>query len=1029
MRNHILFIIFSALLPAVTSSATDSIVCRTMNYYPDGREIVCRNGSQRYTRALYGSHSAFRLETSDRPLFATYQKGACRNLRLFLVSPDGKAGRVTPLDSACFDCEARYLGGRRTYTLRHGPAVIEIYAMASFSSDGAVWRFRTDGLAEGTMLQATLCESRSSKFRRNGDLGVDDLSLFDANPAAAPLADVRWAARGTSYLLLDDNSSLSAAPEGDKPAHNLAQQRFDSEESRRQSIMSRVEFNTPDPVFNVLGSVLMAAADGLWDGTTWQHGCIGWRTPLAGWRGCYVGDAVGWTDRSRQHFAAYAKSQVTDVPPALPHPQQDTVLNMARAVKRWATPMYSNGYICRYPNRNNTMHHYDMNLNYIDGLLWHLSYDADTVQLREFFPVLQRHLEWEKRNFDPDNDHLYDAYCCIWASDALYYNSGAVTHSSAYNYRGNRLAARIAEILGHDPAPYRAEADAILAAMNSRLWLSGRGHWAEFQDFMGKKRLHTHAALWSIYTPIDCGAATAEQAYLATRYVDRDIPHIPFRVVGEHKEKLGADTLLFTLSTTDWMPYAWSTNNVAHEEVANMALAYFQAGRSDTGFRLLKSDIIDEMFLGKSPGNFGQISFFDKVVNEAYRDFGDNLGVTSRALINGLFGIQPDALNARCVIQPAFPASWHEASIRTPYLSYTFRREGEKDIYTVTQRFARPLAITLRANAGGGAFLDVAGTADSLQTIVIDRTRLPQPIRHADPAAARDAAASPGYLSMMGLDDITPGAESRHVYIDLQTAYNANVDDVFKNRYLSPRSPYTTLQIPVQGIGQWCHPEQTAEIEDDGLRQAVAPLPRTPDKGFFDTRRGVRFLLPVRGYNICYTSLFDNYPDAIDIGIPRRSPYGGTTRGASAAYLMLAGTTNNMQSRIDNALVIAAYDNGSQDTLRLENPVNWCPLNEAYNYDSHAFWTAPRHPLRFRLDNGAVGRDINALAPSASSTPSAAGSGSDLMLGTERDIRHGAGVILKMPLNPRLRLRSLRLETLSNDIVAGIMAVTLERQE
>ena len=31
------------------------------------------------------------------------------------------------------------------------------------------------------------------------------------------------------------------------------------------------------------------------------------------------------------------------------------------------------------------------------------------------------------------------------------------------------------------------------------------------------------------------------------------------------------------------------------------------------------------------------------------------------------------------------------------------------------------------------------------------------------------------------------------------------------------------------------------------------------------------------------------------------------------------------------------------------------------------------------------------------------------MHGTERDIRHGAGVILKMPLNPKRRLRSLRL--------------------
>ena len=131
---------------------------------------------------------------------------------------------------------------------------------------------------------------------------------------------------------------------------------------------------------------------------------------------------------------------------------------MARAEKRWGTQMYSNGYICRFPDRNDVMHHYDMNLNYIDGLLWHLSYDADRRKLEEFWPVLKSHLAWEKRNFDPDGDHLYDAYCCIWASDALYYNGGAVTHSSAYNYRGNLLAARIAELLGHDSKPYRDEA-------------------------------------------------------------------------------------------------------------------------------------------------------------------------------------------------------------------------------------------------------------------------------------------------------------------------------------------------------------------------------------------------------------------------------------------------------------------------------------------------------------------------------------------------------------------------------------------
>ena len=40
---------------------------RTLQYHPDGRDIVCVNGENRYTRALYGGYSDFRVETSDRP--------------------------------------------------------------------------------------------------------------------------------------------------------------------------------------------------------------------------------------------------------------------------------------------------------------------------------------------------------------------------------------------------------------------------------------------------------------------------------------------------------------------------------------------------------------------------------------------------------------------------------------------------------------------------------------------------------------------------------------------------------------------------------------------------------------------------------------------------------------------------------------------------------------------------------------------------------------------------------------------------
>ena len=62
---------------------------------------------------------------------------------------------------------------------------------------------------------------------------------------------------------------------------------------------------------------------------------------------------------------------------------------------------------------------------------------------------------------------------------------------------------------------------------------------------------------------------------------------------------------------------------MAFAEVMHTSLAYWQAGRNDEAFKLLKSSVLDGMYLGGSPGNFGQVSFYDAARGECYRDFGD----------------------------------------------------------------------------------------------------------------------------------------------------------------------------------------------------------------------------------------------------------------------------------------------------------------------------------------------------------------------------------------------------------------------
>ena len=981
-------------------------VVRQASYYPEGNAFVCVNGNYRYTRALYGSMAEWRVETSDRPIFATYKKNQTGNIR-FRIS---YAGQVMWLDEVEY-CKASYEAGRRDYLLkdrRWGKGELDISVLAFSDAEGAIWRFAAHGFDNRKMkVEAILSKTAVPKPARSGDIGsfLKPGTFEAATSETAVLGTVSQSSPSSIfYFSINGDNQLSAAP------NSLMQPRFDAAEQWRNLLASSVCFHTPDAYINPIGGALVMAADGAWDGKVWQHGAVGWRMPLPGWRAAYMGDFLGMPDRQRTHFDAYAKSQVTDVPVTEPH-LMDEKNNLARGTYKWGTPMYSTGYICRNPEKNNQFHHYDMNLVYIDELLWHFQFDADTTYMRKMWPVIKSHLAWEKQAWDPDNDGLYDAYCCIWASDALQYNSGAVTHSSAYNYRANLLAARIAGIIGENPQPYQEEADRILKAMNERLWLKDAGHWAEYQDFMGLKRVHRDAALWSIYTPIDCGAGTPEQNYRATRYIDRHIPHIPY-IYNKVEYQ--------TLSTSDWAPYEWSINNVAMAEVMHTVLAYYQAGRTEEAYQLLKANILDFMYLGSSPANFGQLSKMDVATGEGYRDFADVTGISSRALIQGLYGITPNALEGECILRPGFPAAWDSASVHTPYLDYSFKRVNGKDVFDVIQNFKRPLKLVIRQNLGGGKYKDTAFSTDKVQHIEMP-TILPKeerdmkdekdmvgkyPLAESIAEQAVDAWAS---IKGVGNDfaEVNP-KECRKVNMD--KVFNANVSDIFKNQYLSPRSPYTTLCVPTQGIGDWCSTKKTANIDDTKFRSLIK------DGAFWAHVDGdLPFRSPKEGKNIVYTSLWDNYPDSISIMLKGK---------ASHAYLLMAGSTNPMQYAIENAVIRVEYADGTRNELMLTPPVNWCPIEQDFLENATAFPQPELRPYRVGLASGKVSRHLFR----------------DLHLEVIRnmadvpgfkkavaEVDGGAAILLDMPLDAKKKLKRLILRTLSNEVVIGLMGITLQK--
>ncbi len=1191
---------------------------RTVRYKPDDADFVINNGTRRFNRAIYGTNTAFRIEAGDLPEFALYLPGMGGNLKLGLIKGKNSKWLINAQHIEARYRPGSMLYTIRDSLL--GKGILKLQLLASANSEHLLLKAELTGVNADLKLMWVYGGATGKKFSRDGDIGADPESSFylkpeycennsyevsdntfrlnfkgkatteatryeneqsptkqnqtvvskntiaglfpkstlvkqaDANQQGSPLALLNSSPASQPVVcgIIDHQQQPLYWMIGTgQPENNYTQIAglMQQAENARIKLISRVQLKTPDPYINTLGGALAIAADAIWETPSYLHGAVAWRMRLPAWRGAYAADVLGWHDRALQHFSSYAQSQI--LTPATGPIIADTALHLARHQEKLGNSMFSSGYISRNPGGDIRPHHYDMNLVFIDQLLNHFYWTGDQEQVKKFWPTIKRHLNWEKRNFDRDGDSLYDAYCCIWASDALQYSGGGVTHSSAYNYRANLVAAQLARIAGDDPAPYAQEAQHIKNAVSQTLWMANAGTYAEFKDLLGNRLLHTSPGLWTIYHAIDEGLPNAMQAYQSLRYVDTQIPHIP--VVAK-----GLTGNYYLPATTNWLPYTWSLNNVAMAETMNTALAYWQGNRAADAFTLWKSALIESMYLGASPGNFQQLSFYDAQRGELYRDFADPIGVTARTVVEGLFGIKPDLLHQQLTIKPGFPDAWNYASLQTPDIQISFSRNGLTDSYTIASAFTKSTSLNLELNArsanikrvlvnGRPAKWTCITSAVGQPVIRLEAGRQPQykisiqwnnekpesikpatdyvpnqtykqtfgkasivavndpqsillenkinnhqlnfkikptegehtffvqlqqnamswwqPVNlkaHSHPVTIKFAnqqepdrlkfdlrnfavngvvtlqvnpETNSAFKQTINLNDKVQSLpltiDSRYLVagsnririkytngvvdttiinwnvntskranmrvIDMSTYFNDDVKNIFTNQYLSPRPQSVTLQLPTQGIGNWCYPLTMANIDDSGLRKAAGTQNR------FETPQGITFATPgSTGKNIAFTSQWDNYPRSIQI------PLSGS---ASHAYLLMAGSTNPMQSRLTNAQIAITYEDGTKAILPLKNPENWCPIEQDYDDDSFAFNPGSAKPLRVYLKTG-----IAAMNSKEYTT---------IKGYTNKAIDGGAATILDLCLNPAKKLKNLELKTIANDIVVGLMSITL----
>ena len=1060
-----------SLPPEVISGGIQPLMeghtARPLRYRPgtgeQAGEFVIRNGAEFFNRPIYGppDSTGFRVDAGDTPEFSLYLPGHGGNLKLGFI-----VGEQSKWAADADEVIARYRPGRMIYEIRDAllaKGMIRAELLTAGEGSGLLLKVGGSDLPSGTRLAWAFGGVSGRKGRRGGDIGceVEPVSQFFQvraeecsgntfetggtngrtwarvhGPSATILLTLPGSSEPDEEMTLAEFSAWNGPPGGpghvgpgmheteqpilrgslligtesmiltvehlpsdDTPKVSATTATFAARSAQVEAIAQSIKLDTPDEYINAAGPALAIAADGLWDSARGciMHGAVAWRQAFAGWRGPYALDAMGTHDRAVANFRHWIAKQntsaITTGDPATG--PWDPNVHLTRKEKL----LHSNGDV------ENS--HYDMNLVLFDALLRHLMWTGDLDFAREVWPALERHLAWEHRlfrrtykNANGEELPLYEAYAAIWASDNLQYSGGGAAHSSAYMVFELRGAAKIARLIGKDGDAYEREAELIARGMNELLWLPEQGTFGESKDLLGPQTVYSNPALWTVYHTIDSEVPTPQQAWQMAAERLAALKKVPIH--GEGVPRGG-----YMLSCSDWMPYMWSLNLLLLAENSHFALALWQAGMRDEAYKIFKGALLDSMYMGLCPGDLHMTSALDVHRQEAQRDFGDPTGITSRALVEGLFGIQPDLLAGEIRIRPGFPSHWNHASLKHKDFDFSWKRDGMHETYEFTSRLPKAAALEVRLPAltttlpvvtsngkrVNGKFDNKAVGAPMLVASLPATSSYRIAIQwrgHAYPPSVPQVAPSK-MLETFPVPTLPAGARSEQV--DLGGVVKNRITEIFTRVYDEPRSAYCSLSFPDNLLGGWANPDGRATIDDAGLRAA---------DGLLKTAIGVNFATPAGDAANCrFLSYWEQDEPSASV------PLSGKANGI---YLLMAGTTMPQCSRMNHATVAVAYRDGSRASLPLRNPETWWPIEQDYLLDDYLFVNSAPLPPRVDLRSGQT-RMLDAAK----------------FKGTGRTVPGGAATILHLPLDPAKELAAMEIKVELYGVVVGLLAATLVR--
>jgi hypothetical protein len=415
------------------------------------------------------------------------------------------------------------------------------------------------------------------------------------------------------------------------------------------------------------------------------------------------------------------------------------------------------------------------------------------------------------------------------------------------------------------------------------------------------------------------------------------------------------------------------------------------------------------VYNGPTPGGLACHTYVDGR-QRANDEFADAISMWGRAVVEGLFGIVPNRPGGYVTLSPQFPSDWTEASIESPALSYTWRRSGGE----VTIEWTSPIStyIRLRLPAPAKDVFDItvngkrgkrgiepgyAGVnwlkvwTDAGQSGTIHVTYEPQQSELAPPAP------KPQVERPVREQWSPPGAEGRDItrwdLIDLTEIFNARVTEVL------PRVTETAVapELPASqvGFGYWkdhllqYHGSRNQEISDAAWRAKV------DENGIAWTTDGIPFRTSKDGPNIGVVTRAGGFPESLTVPVAAKG---------RDLYLMLSGMTFPAQSHVVNLRLTLHYADGKSVVRDLVNPFDIG--------DCWSTWCGRYHDSAVNGFENIGGRTGPAGSIEVEDLTN------PIALDTEAHL-------LRIPLREGVELASLTLEAYANDIIFGIMGVSV----